>query len=294
PFAFSSPLPWAVRPSCARLLSQSDAARAAALPSVQDAGTVQGGRHARGLAQAGVDDLNAAQVFASESLWPEQALEQGQDPLDWRLRHLPEGPARGLALRVAHSAPWTGGGPDAHGRLHGRGFAAACMQTLDAEGRDHVVWSAWVAEVAVHPQTGEIEVTRVVAGHDSQQLQAAQGASVHTRTVQQDAHWLAGARRLLGAPAAFDTWNSPAAAQEAPAAGGELLAGGQGEQALVRHGQLDLDGVATLPAAAAIANAIRHATGVRLREVPFQTEPLRLALSGEAGAGGQPVRGALR
>lgn len=56
----------------------------------------------------------------------------------------------------------------------------------------------------------------------------------------------------------------------------------------------DLDGVATLPAAAAIANAIRHATGVRLREVPFQTEPLRLALSGEAGAGGQPVRGALR
>ncbi len=293
-FVFSSPLSWTVRPSCARLLGQPGAARASALPSVLDAGTVQGGRHARHLAQAGVDDLNAAQVFASESLWHEQALAQGQDPLDWRLRHLPEGPARDLATRVARSAPWPGDGQDADGRLHGRGFATACMQSLDAEGRDRVVWSAWVAEVAVHPQTGEIEVTRVVAGHDGQHLQAAQGASVHAHTVEHDARWLASARRLLGAPATFDTWDSPASAEEGPAAGGQLLAAGQGEKALVRHGQLDLDGVATLPAAAAIANAIRHATGVRLREVPFQTEPLRLALAGEAGAGGQPARSTLR
>ncbi len=295
PFAFSSPLPWAVRPSCARLLSQSDASRAAALPSVRDAATVQGGRHARGLSQAGVDDLNAAQVFASESLWHERALEQGQDPLDWRLRHLPEGPARDLATRVVQSAPWPGDAKDGDGRLHGRGFATACMQTLDPEGRDRVVWSAWVAEVAVHPQTGEIEVTRVVAGHDSQHLQAAQGASMHAHTVEHDAQWLASARRLLGAPPAFDDWSSPAgAANDAPAAGGALTAGTAGDGTLVRHGQLGLDGVATLPAAAAIANAIRHATGVRLREVPFQTEPLRLALAGEARAGSPPGRGALR
>ncbi|UMT82087.1 c-type cytochrome [Paracidovorax citrulli] len=296
PFVLSSPLPWAVRPSCARLLSHSDAARAAALPSVQDAGTVQGGRPARGLSQAGVDDLNAAQVFASESLWHEQALEQGQDPLDWRLRHLPEGPARDLATRVARSAPWPGAGRESDGRLHGRGFATACMQTLDPEGRDSVVWSAWVAEVAVHPQTGEIEVTRVVAGHDSQHLREAQGAGVHTQIVEQDAHWLAGARRLLGAPPAFDGWRSPAGAAptDAPTLRGALAADAAGDGTVVRHGQLDLDGVATLPAAAAIANAIRHATGVRLREVPFQTEPLRLALAGEAGAGAQSPRSTLR
>lgn len=295
-FAFSSPLPWAVRPSCARLLSQSDAARAAALPSVQDAGTVQGGRHARGLSQAGMDDLNAAQVFASESLWHEQALQQEHDPLDWRLRHLPEGPARDLAARVAQSAPWSADAQPSDGRLHGRGFATACVQGLDPEGRDRVVWSAWVAEVAVHPRTGEIEVTRVVAGHDSQHLQPAQGASVHAQSVEQDAHWLAGARRLLGAPPAFDDWRSPAgaAATDAPAAEGALMPSAPGDGTLVRHGQLGLDGVATLPAAAAIANAIRHATGVRLREVPFQTEPLRLALAGEAGAGVQPARSTLR
>lgn len=295
-FGFSSPLPWAVRPSCARLLGQPGAARAAALPSVRSAGSVQAARQASGFAQAGVDDLNAAQVFASESLWHEQALERGHDPLDWRLRHLPKGPARDLATRVAQSAPWSADAQPSDGRLHGQGFASACMQTLDAEGRDRMVWSAWVAEVAVHPQTGAIEVTRVVAGHDSQNLQPAQGASVHAQLVEQDAQWLAGARRLLCAPPAFDDWRSPAgaAATDAPAAGGALATGITGEGALVRHGQLGLDGVATLPAAAAIANAIRHATGVRLREVPFQTEPLRLALAGEAVAGGPPVRGALR
>jgi len=293
---FSSPLPWAVRPSCARLLGQPGAAHAAAWPSVRGAGTVHAGRHACALAQAGVDDFNAAQVFASESLWHEQALAQGHDPLDWRLRHLPEGPARDLAARVAKSAQWPGDLPQADGRLHGKGFATACVQSLDPEGQDRVVWSAWVAEVAVHPQTGEIEVTRVVAGHDSQHLQPAQGASVHAQTVEQDAHWLAGARRLLGAPPAFDDWRSPAgaAATGAPAAAGALVAGGPEDGTLVRQGQLGLDGVATLPAAAAIANAIRHATGVRLREVPFQTEPLRLALAGESDAGAQSARSMLR
>ncbi|MEG1767652.1 MAG: c-type cytochrome, partial [Comamonas sp.] len=49
--------------------------------------------------------------------------------------------------------------------------------------------------------------------------------------------------------------------------------------------RLDLDGVETLPAAAAIANAVAHATGVRLREVPFDAEQLRRSLGApEAGA----------
>lgn len=280
PAVFSSDLPWAVRPSLARLLSQPELARAAARASVQGAGTVQSVRQAAGLTQAGVDDLNAAQVFASESLWHEQALEQGQDPLAWRLQHLPEGPGRDLAMRVVQSAPWSEVGQGADGRLLGRGFATAQLQALDADGVDSLVWSAWVAEVAVHPQTGEIEVTRVVAGHDSQHLQVAQGASVRAEIVQHDPQLLADARRLLGAPAAFDDWGSSAGA--APFTGSaDLLAGAAPQGTLIRNGSLDLDGVATLPAAAAIANAIRHATGVRLREVPFQPEQLRLALAGE-------------
>ncbi len=292
PATFSSDHPWSVRPSLARLLSQPGMARAAARASVVDAGMVQTRGAAAGLAQAGVDDLNAAQVFASESLWHDQALAQGQDPQAWRLQHLPEGPVRDLAERVARSAPWSGDARSADGRLHGRGFATAQLQVPDADGADRLVWSAWVAEVAVHPQTGEIEVTRVVAGHDGQHLRPAQGAGLQAQIVQQDPRLLADAQRLLGTPAAFDEWTSPSPAA-APELGGELVAGAAPQGAVITDGRLEMDGVATLPAAAAIANAIRHATGVRLREVPFQPGPLRLALAGE-GAFPAPARPARR
>lgn len=267
--------PWAVRPSLARLLSQPGLARASAHASVRGAGTVQGLKNSSGPQHAGVHDLNAAQVFAHESLWHEQALAQGQDPLAWRLQHLPAGPGRDLAQQVAERAQWPAS-EDADGRLRGRGFATAQLQTLDADGSDRLVWSAWVAEVAVHPQTGAIEVTRVAAGHDSQQLHAAQSATLHPEIRLQDPQLLADARQLLGSTPAFDDWNSP---QPGPHQTG-LAHAASPAGTLIRQGRLELDGVTTLPAAAAIANAIQQATGVRLREVPFQPEQLRLALGG--------------
>src|SRR5690606_3441855 len=113
-------------------------------------------------------------------------------PLAWRLQHLPAGPGRDLAQQVAERAHWPAPSdaaaslPDADGRLRGRGFATAQVQTLDADGADRMVWSAWVAEVAIHPNTGQIEVTRVVAGHDSQQLHAAQSATLRPEIRLQD------------------------------------------------------------------------------------------------------------
>ncbi|MFN3733098.1 c-type cytochrome [Comamonas testosteroni] len=286
-----SDTPWAVRPSMARLLSQPGMTRAAALATVLGAGEVRERKVAASLRHAGVDDLNAAQVFAHESHWHEQALGLGQDPLQWRLQHLPEGPVRDLAQQVAERAqtsPQDAIPQDADGRLLGRGFATAQLQTLDAQGTDLHAWSAWVAEVAVHPLTGEIEVTRVVAGHDSRSLQAARAASTRPEILQQDSPLLADARRLLGTAPAFDDWAGSVASAAGfdviARPGSELAQHARGDVGPIRQGDLALDGVATLPAAAAIANAIHHATGVRLREVPFQPEQLRLALAGE-GAG---------
>jgi nicotinate dehydrogenase subunit B len=279
-----SDAPWAVRPSLARLLSQPEMARASAQASVRDAGTVQALKAPADTRNAGVHDLNAAQVFAQESLWHEQALALGRDPLDWRLQHL-QGRAQDLARQVAERAQWPGFAPEipqsgADGRLHGRGFATAQLQTLDVSGAQRVVWSAWVAEVAVHPQTGAIEVTRVVAGHDSQQLQAAQGATLRPEIQwqEQDPQLLANARQLLGSAAAFDDWHSPQHQTKDLVARADLAAPVLPQGGLIQQGRLDLDGVETLPAAAAIANAIAHATGVRLREVPFDTEQLRRGL----------------
>lgn len=293
----TSDSPWSVRPSLARLLSQPELARASAQASVCDAGTVQAFKTPALARNAGVQDLNAAQVFAQESLWHEQALARGQDPLAFRIEHL-QGRAQDLARQVAERAQWPGKEQDfaqagADGRLHGRGFASAQLQTLDASGAERLVWSAWVAEVAVHPQTGAIEVTRVVAGHDSQQLHAAQGASLHPEIQEQDPQLLANARQLLGAAAAFDNWNSApqASTHLAPRATSADLAQlpDLPDGSLIQQGRLDLDGVETLPAAAAIANAVAHATGVRLRTVPFDAEQLRLGLGApEASARKRP------
>ena len=327
----TSQKPWALRPSLARLLSQPLQACAAAHPTLRGSMPVVFSAQAGEPLRASVQELNAAQVFAEESYWHEQAQAQGQDPQAWRLRHLPPGRGRDLAQQVATRAAqvvgeagmagepaWAAqGGADgdvdvtedglARGRtgpasvstdgmLRGTGFATAQVQCVDDTGAARMVWSAWVAEVAVQPDTGRIDVTRVVAGHDSQHLHAAQGASIEARidapdhlSIDHHAPWmLDSARRLLAEPAAFDTWSSPSPLHSNATAGAldewkqrRDVSNADDAALRITQGSLNVDGVVTLPAAAAIANAIHDATGVRLRQVPFQTESLRRALAGQ-------------
>lgn len=296
--ALLSDASWAVRPSLARLLSQPGQASASAHATVSG-DSVGSSRRALPPLRASVDELNAAQVFAQESQWHEAALAQDKDPIAWRLEHLPEGKGRDLARQVIDRA--TSRAADAPaprvGLLHGTGFATAQVQCVDDDGAACMVWSAWVAEVSVQPQTGHVDVTRVVAGHDSQHLHPAQAASMQAEIEQQTPWLLANARRLLAGPPAFDDWTSPSQQAGSDAAvalrrdesGDGLVQRAATANALdgvVKQGQLAVDGVVTLPAAAAIANAIHNATGVRLRQAPFDTESLRLALADQ-----RPVRG---
>jgi len=292
-----SDAPWAVRPSLARMLSQPGQANAPAQATARSDAPIAFGKRATVPLHASVDALNAAQVFAQESLWHEQALAVNEDPVQWRLRHLPEGRARDLAQQVVEQAglPAADTPPARAGILRGTGFATAQVQCTDESGAARTVWSAWVAEVAVQPQTGHVDVTRVVAGHDSQHLHAAHRAPVHVEVESQSPWLLENARRLLAAPPAFDDWSSPAL-QGADDSTGALsryetahdLSRREPVGNVVTQGQLDVDGVVTLPAAAAIANAIHNATGVRLRQAPFEAESLRVALAGR-----RPARNAL-
>ncbi|MGE6919793.1 c-type cytochrome [Achromobacter kerstersii] len=292
-----SDAPWAVRPSLARMLSQPGQANASAQATARSDAPIAFGKRAAVPLHASVDALNAAQVFAQESSWHEQALALNEDPVQWRLRHLPEGRARDLAQQVVEQAglPAADTPPARAGVLRGTGFATAQVQCTDESGAARTVWSAWVAEVAVQPQTGRVDVTRVVAGHDSQHLHAAHRAPVHVEIESQSPWLLENARRLLAAPPAFDDWSSPAL-QSADDSSGALspyetahaLSRREPVGNVVTQGQLEVDGVVTLPAAAAIANAIHNATGVRLRQAPFDAESLRVALAGRG-----PARNAL-
>ncbi|MFY0477995.1 c-type cytochrome [Achromobacter marplatensis] len=295
PTVLWSDAPWAMRPSVARLLSQPGHAHALAQATVRSDVAVQASKQSSRPLRASVAELNAAQVFAEESQWHEQAVARGEDPVAWRLRHLPEGQGLALARQVVERADFSaaaGEGVPEIGTLRGTGFAAAQVQCVDDTGADRMVWSAWVAEVTVQPQTGRVDVTRVVAGHDSQPLQPAQIAPFLPEIEHQTPRLLASARRLLAGPPAFDDWISPAA--NAAAESGRALSKHEGKKGLARsdladdgvltQGQLGVDGVVTLPAAAAIANAIHDATGVRLRHAPFDPEQLRLALAGSRRA----------
>jgi len=90
--------------------------------------------------------------------------------------------------------------------------------------------------------------------------------------------------RLLQAPAAFDDWGNQDSTNIAPRIDVNLGGFGSGELAhasttvSVPTG-LAWSDAASLPAAAAVANAIFDATGVRLREPPFNGAAARAALT---------------
>ncbi|MGY2935175.1 CO/xanthine dehydrogenase Mo-binding subunit [Bradyrhizobium sp. GM6.1] len=108
-------------------------------------------------------------TFAHESYIDEAATEAGVDPIEYRLRYLKDQRAVDLVHAVAERAGWT---PrpvreEKDGEIvHGRGFAYALYVHSKFPGYG-AAWSAWVTDVAVNKSTGEVSVTRVVAGQDS-------------------------------------------------------------------------------------------------------------------------------
>lgn len=234
-------------------------------------------------AEAGLhagDASLAGQVFAHESFIDEAARAQGSDPVDYRLRHLDDQRGATLLRKVAGSATPTG---EDDGLLRGRGVA--CAHVIDSDGlggRD--AWSAWLAEVAVDPRSGEISVSRVVVGNDIADTQTLDTPDLRAAIA-------ATTGRLLADKAGgFDHW--PAAATPEAAAHAVAVLGGAGELAAhtappgpLRNTQPQLaaGGATLLPAAAALANAIHDATGVRLDAPPFTAERIRLALEARDG-----------
>ncbi|SPA30691.1 putative Cytochrome c, alcohol dehydrogenase-like subunit [Cupriavidus taiwanensis] len=223
-----------------------------------------------------------AQLFARESHLDELAAASGADPVALRLAHLHDPRGAALVRQVAERAGWdldsTAAAPRANSAAgnvrRGRGFAYAHTIDHDA-GRS---WSAWVAEVEVDRSTGELAVTRVTVGHDSESLAPLQ-ATAATRSIEQDV--AAAALRLTAATPGFDTW--PAATHGAgdtlPAVPAQALPEVRLAGTLATHDALAAGATDSLPAAAAVANAIYNATGVRLRKPPFSAERIRLALA---------------
>ncbi|REE90969.1 c-type cytochrome [Cupriavidus plantarum] len=226
-----------------------------------------------------------AHVFAHESQLDELAVRAAVDPIALRLQWLDDTTGSQLIERVAAQAGWNGPlgsrmqASDAIRR--GRGFAYA--RAIDIEnGRPTQTWSAWVADVEVDARTGDISVTRVTVGHEREDH-----ASPARPTPLRD-DIAAATRQLTTGGTGYDDWGSNASqaiATQTHALADPTHASTQPSHTVARHPQVNVVGAlaggasATLPAAAAVANAIHDATGIRLREPPFSAGEIRQGLA---------------
>ena len=202
-----------------------------------------------------------ANVFAIESFMDELALAAGADPVAIRLRHLPDdGRAREVIEAAARRAGWTAGvrlGGSGDGRGQGIGFARY---------KNEKAYVAVVAEVEVDRTSGTISLRRLVIAGDVGQIVNPDGVRSQLEGgAVQSASWTLKEAVTFGPDGITSVdWESyPVLSfEEAPEVETILLD---------RPGQPSLGcGEATQgPVPAAIGNAVFHAVGIRLRDIPF-------------------------
>jgi CO/xanthine dehydrogenase Mo-binding subunit len=205
-----------------------------------------------------------ANVFAIESFMDELAAAAGADPVEFRLRHLKDPRARAVIETVAARAGWRKGAKGDGSRGRGIGFAryknGACYVAVivDVEvGNEIAVKRAWAAidaGLVINPD-GLVNQT--------------EGGIIQTvswalkEAIQYDRH------RIL-----TSHWNDyPILTfEESPTV--EVTVVNRPDQPPLGAGE-----GAQGPTVAAIANAVHHAMGVRLRDMPFTRERVLAALA---------------
>jgi nicotinate dehydrogenase subunit B len=205
-----------------------------------------------------------ANVFAIESFMDELAAAAGADPVEFRLKHLKDPRARAVIEAVARKAGWRKGEKGDGTRGRGIGFAryknGACYLAVIVEieiDREIAVRRAWAAIDA-----------GLVINPDGLANQAEGG-------IIQAVSWaLKEAVRYDRSRILTSNWDDyPILGfEEVPVVEVTIL--NQPEQPPLGAGEGQQG-----PTAAAIANAIHNAMGVRLRDMPFTRERVMAALA---------------
>lgn len=222
--------------------------------------------------------------FAHESYIDELATAAGVDPVEFRLRYLSEPRAAELLRATADRAGWKvhtqpqqaeeqNGASDI---LRGQGVAYARYVHSKWPGYG-AAWAAWVANVEVNRKTGEVQVRRVVVGHDAGTLINPAGVQhqIHGNVVQTTSRALTEQVALnpkTNTVASLEWGSYPILSfRDVPVI--EVVT-------MARPGEPPLGAgeSSSVPGTAAIANAIFDATGVRFRQPPFTAEVVRAAL----------------
>ena len=222
-------------------------------------------------------------TFAHESYIDELATEAGVDPVEYRLRYLKDPRAIDLVNAVAERAGWKPR-PVREEKdgdvVHGRGFAYALYVHSKFPGYG-AAWSAWIADVAVNKATGDVSVTRVVAGQDSGLMINPEGVrhQIEGNVIQSTSRALMEEIPFERTTVAAREWGAYPIIRFPDVPKIDVLMLPRPDQPPLGVGKS-----ASVPSAAAIANAIFDATGVRFRDPPFTPERILRGLRGEAAS----------
>ena len=219
--------------------------------------------------------------FAHESFIDELATAAQADPVQFRLKHLDDERARDVLKATADKAGWK---PHTQPKqqpaqgdwLQGQGVAYARYTHSKWPGFG-AAWAAWVADVQVNKSTGEVQVKRVVVGHDA-------GRVINPKGVEQQVH---GNVLQTTSRALFEKIQTDES-------DGRVTSAEWGSYPVLNFKQVPVIEVvqmprplqdplgagesSSVPGTAAIANAIFDATGLRFRQPPFTPEVVRAAL----------------
>ncbi|MDR3576998.1 MAG: molybdopterin-dependent oxidoreductase [Anaerolineaceae bacterium] len=209
----------------------------------------------------------AENTFANESFMDELAAAAGVDALEFRLRYLPEARLREVLQAAADKAGW-----QAHpshlqtnekdGVVEGRGVAFARYENDQA-----IV--ACIALVQVDTKSGAMRVLRIVVAHDCGLIINPDGLKN-----QIEGNVIQSLSRTLKEEVKFDEtrqisvdWESYPILKFSEVPEIEIVLINRPEEPAVGAGE-----PSTVTTAAAVANAIYDATGIRLRQIPFTPE----------------------
>ena len=218
--------------------------------------------------------------FAHESWIDEAATMAGVDPVEYRLRYMTD--RRGVAVieATAERAGWTPHTrPQTLARegdwLRGRGFAYALYVHSKFPGYG-AAWAAWVADVAVNARTGEVKVEKVTVGHDAGLMINPDGVrhQIHGNVVQSTSRALVEQVPFDADGVAALEWSNYPLITFPDVPEIDVLMLPRPDDPPLGAGES-----ASVPSAAAIANALFDATGIRFREPPFTAEKVRQALA---------------
>jgi CO/xanthine dehydrogenase Mo-binding subunit len=205
-------------------------------------------------------------VFAHESFMDELAHLAEADPVEFRLKHLKDERGRAVLEAAARKAGWQKSARS--DGTKGRGVAYSRYETIKA-------YVAVVVDVTVDQASGQVKVERVTAAVDSGQIINTDGL-----TNQIEGGIVQGVSWTLKEAVKFDRqkittrdWASyPILTfSEVPAVDVVLI--DRPEERPLGSGEASQG-----PTPAAIANAIFHATGARLRDLPFTPDRVKAAM----------------